>query len=96
MLTPHSEHNPAMVDPAEYPFRALLAGSDAAQPTCIMWFDRNPLPLEDAVVDTMTAVLANGGHVLLMTRCPDVLTRTYAAAVMIADTVLGAPAGLVQ
>lgn len=86
-LTPYGAHNPAPeIDLALYPFRELLWAGNADAATAIFWFDTDPLPFDVEVVELLHNSLTTGGGVLLMARTAEVLERTRAAVLMIADS----------
>ncbi len=80
-MNPHGPYNPAQIDPADYPARALLAGVDPDAATLILWFDRNPLPFDDDLAAAVEAVSVSNGHFLLLARDPSVLAEVEAAIV---------------
>ena len=82
-MTPHGEHNPPAIDPADYPYRGMIQGNDPDAATVIAWFDRDPLPFDDDFASSVAALLAAGGHVLVLAKSSDVLARTQAAVCML-------------
>jgi hypothetical protein len=75
--------NPAEIDPADFPCRALFVGTDPMADTCIAWFD-DP-NVSDALAEQIDAAFCRGGHCLILARDEDTLERVQSAIALIAS-----------